>query len=69
MPRHVELLGALWKDLMSIKPAVAEIEIKHIEYTYIVRVHGIAGSEPTVKGTRVLVRAIALHCKASETLK
>ena len=69
MPRHVELLGALWKDLMSIKPAVAEIEIKHIEYPYIVRVHGIAGSEPTVKGTRVPVRAIALHCKASETLE
>jgi len=54
---------------MSIKPAVAEIEIKHTEHPYIVRVPGIASGEPIIKGTRVPVRAIALHYKASETLE
>jgi|Deesub1362B_J571_1020462.scaffolds.fasta_scaffold10600_2 uncharacterized protein (DUF433 family) len=54
---------------MSVKPAVAEMEIKRTEHPYIVRVSGIAGGEPIVKGTRVPVRAIALHYKAGETFE
>lgn len=45
-----------------------ELETKHTEHPYIVRVPGIASGEPIIKGTRVPVRAIALHYKASETL-
>ena len=39
------------------------------EHPYIVRVPGIASGEPIIKGTRVPVRAIVLHYKASETLE
>ncbi|MFQ5812332.1 MAG: DUF433 domain-containing protein [Anaerolineae bacterium] len=49
-------------------PLVAELEIKRTEHPYIVRVPGIASGEPIIKGTRVPVRAIVLHYKASETL-
>ena len=49
-------------------PLVAELETKHTEHPHIVRVPGIAGGEPIIKGTRVPVRAIVLHYKASETL-
>jgi len=38
------------------------------EHPCIVRVLGIASGEPIIKGTRVPVRAIVLHYKASETL-
>jgi len=46
-----------------------ELETKHTEHPYIVRVPGIASGEPIIKGTRVPVRAIVLHYKASETLE
>lgn len=38
------------------------------KFLHIVRVPGIMGGEPTIRGTRVPVRAIALHylCGASE---
>jgi uncharacterized protein (DUF433 family)/PHD/YefM family antitoxin component YafN of YafNO toxin-antitoxin module len=49
-------------------PLVAELETKRTEHPYIVRVPGIAGGEPIIKGTRVPVRAVVLHYKASETL-
>lgn len=39
------------------------------EHPYIVRVRGIASGEPIIRGTRVPVRAIASHYKASETLE
>ncbi len=54
---------------MSVKPAVAEMEIKRTEHPYIVRVSGIAGGEPIIKGTRVPVCTIALHYKAGETFE
>lgn len=38
------------------------------EHPYIVRVASILGGEPIIRGTRVPVRAIALHYKAGETL-
>ncbi|MBL7183478.1 MAG: DUF433 domain-containing protein [Anaerolineae bacterium] len=44
-------------------------KIRLLEHPYIVRVRGIASGEPIIKGTRVPVRAIALHYKASETLE
>ena len=50
-------------------PLAVELETKHTEHPYIVRVSGIASGEPIIKGTRVPVRAIALHYKASETLE
>ena len=50
-------------------PLVAELETRPTEHPYIVRVPGIAGGEPIIKETRVPVRAIALHYKASETLE
>jgi len=46
-----------------------ELEIKHTEHPYIIHVPGIASGEPIIKGTRVPVRAIVLHYKASETLE
>jgi len=49
-------------------PLVAELETKSTEHPYIVRVPGIAGGEPIIRGTRVPVRAIVLHYKAGETL-
>lgn len=49
-------------------PLVAELETRPTEHPYIVRVPGIAGGEPIIKGTRVPVRAIVLNYKASETL-
>ena len=50
-------------------PLVAEFETKRTEHPYIVCVRGIASGEPIIKGTRVPVRAIVLHYKASETLE
>ena len=50
-------------------PLVAELETRPTEHPYIVRVPGIAGGEPIIKGTRVPVRAIVLNYKASETLE
>jgi len=46
-----------------------ELETKHTEHPYIVHVPGIASGEPIIKGTRVPVRAIVLHYKASETFE
>jgi len=54
--------------LRKTSPSVAELETKHTEHPYIVRVPGIASGEPIIRGTRVPVRAIVLHYKASETL-
>ena len=54
---------------MSAQRTMAEIEIKQTEHPHIVRVPDIAGGEPIIKGTRVPVRAIALHYKAGETLE
>ncbi len=50
------------------RPPATELETKHTEHPYIVRVPGIASGEPIIKGTRVPVRAIVLHYKAGETL-
>jgi uncharacterized protein (DUF433 family)/PHD/YefM family antitoxin component YafN of YafNO toxin-antitoxin module len=50
-------------------PLGAESETKRTEHPYIVRVPGIASGEPIIKGTRVPVRAIVLHYKATETLE
>jgi len=43
-------------------------KIRLLEHPYIVRVPDIASGEPIIKGTRVPVRAMVLHYKASETL-
>jgi len=44
-------------------------KIRLLEHPYIVRVPDIASGEPIIKGTRVPVRAMVLHYKASETLE
>jgi uncharacterized protein (DUF433 family) len=54
---------------MSVEVLVTEVEIRPTEHPYVVRVPGIAGGEPIIKGTRVPVRAIAVHYKAGETLE
>jgi prevent-host-death family protein len=51
------------------RPLATELETKHTEHPYIIYVPGIASGEPIIKGTRVPVRAIVLHYKASETLE
>lgn len=55
--------------MRKTRPLVAELETKHTEHPYIVHVPGIASGEPIIKETRVPVRAIVLHYKASETLE
>jgi len=54
---------------MEIKTAVLEMKVQTTEHPYIVRIPGIAGGEPIIKGSRVPVRAIVLHYKAGESIE
>ncbi len=54
---------------MPAEPQATETgEVESTEHLYIVRVAGILGGEPVIRGTRVPVRAIALLYKAGETI-
>ncbi|MBC7226589.1 MAG: DUF433 domain-containing protein [Thermoflexales bacterium] len=56
------------KPILAEPQAVETVEVEPPEHPYIVRVEGILGGEPVIRGTRVPVRAIALHYKAGETI-
>lgn len=49
------------------EPAV-EVDFQVTEHPHIVRIAGVHGGEPVIRGTRVPVRAIVFHYKAGETL-
>ncbi|MCS7179298.1 MAG: DUF433 domain-containing protein [Anaerolineae bacterium] len=51
-----------------VESRTAEVDVQPTEHPYIVRVAGVVGGEPVIRGTRVPVRAIALHYKAGETI-
>ncbi|MBO9370094.1 MAG: DUF433 domain-containing protein [Chloroflexi bacterium] len=55
--------------MSNTETLVATVEVRPTEHPYVVCVPGIAGGEPIIKGTRVSVRAIAMHYKAGETLE
>lgn len=54
---------------MAIKTPAAQAKSQPTEHPHIVRIPGIAGGEPILKGTRVPVRVIVLHYKAGATVE
>lgn len=56
------------KTILAEPQAVETVEVEPPEHPSIVRIAGVLGGEPVIRGTRVPVRAIALHYKAGETI-
>ncbi len=54
---------------MTVKMPETEAKPQPTDHPHIVRVPGIAGGEPILKGTRVPVRVIALHYKSAATME
>ncbi len=54
---------------MAMKTPAVQAQPQPTEHPHVVRIPGIAGGEPILKGSRVPVRAIVLHYKAGATME
>jgi len=54
---------------MAMKAPAVRAQPQSTEHPHIVRMPGISGGEPILKGSRVPVRAVVLHYKAGATME